>query len=578
MLSSEVFSTYQQQKQAESITKLADLFKSNERAHGVAEVKGSKFNEDKNKWIPANIRLEKTKATEADWYAHLRGERFLGLGPILDDGMVWYATLDVDKLPNSQNYEIDYIEEMGKITRSGFPLVVFKTKSGGLRPTLFFSEPIEADVVISRMKQISAKLGYAGCEIFPKQAKLDVSNEDFASWIFMPYGPEADMFPEQCCLNESGNSMELYDAVIYMEKMKIDRAKLNSLFKDEEIAKANGHANGKRKPQGRWSQDETYELTLGTTFSGGPICLWAIAHTRCRSNQNNFLLSCAVFLKKKYPDNWEEPFGWINIAVLDPPGNAEKFHEMVKRLRNQNYEYGCKDEPMQSHCNPGACRRQPFGVGQGKGGIDHHEMGMTIVNRIPTIYIVNMGEGNGERMMLDANTLLNLQKYKVRCMEHSLSFPNSMKRDEWENIVRKNIDEATRVEPSVLLKTNVEEWESLEKFISGQVKTGVRTRGDEYLNGKWGDYVRVKVNEGKFYFKWESLSLFCGRNLQFNHVRINDLRLFLHNKGEFIPRNKMKGWFRSTWSMRFSQFDPDKVNMWLNPDTETDTEESTDDE
>jgi hypothetical protein len=575
MLSSDIFSTYPQQKQAESITKLADLFKSNERAHGVGEVKGSKFNEDKNKWIPANIRLEKTKASEADWYAHLTGERFLGLGPILDDNTVWYATLDVDKLPNNQNYEIDYIEEMGKITRSGFPLVVFKTKSGGLRPTLFFSEPIEADVVISRMKQISAKLGYAGCEIFPKQAKLDVANGDFASWIFMPYGPEADMFPEQCCLNESGNSMELYDAVIYMEKMKIDRTKFLGLFKDEEVAKANGHANGKRKPQGRWSQDDTHELTFKTTFSGGPICLWAIAHMRCRANQNNFLLSCAVFLKKKYPDNWEEPFTWVNLSVLDPPGNMDKFHEMVKRLKKQDYEYGCNDEPMHSHCNAGACRRMPFGVGQGKGGIDHHELGMTIVNRIPNIFIVNLGEG---RMILDAHTLLNLQKYKERCLEHGVSFPNSMKKDEWENIVRKNREGATIVEPSELLRTNDDEWMALEKYISGQVKTGVRTRGDEYLNGRWGDYVRVKVDTGKFYFKWNSLRTFCERSLQLNQTRIHDLQLFLDKEAEIISRDRMRDWFRSSMSMRFGQFDPDKVNEWLHPDTDTEIEESTDDE
>jgi hypothetical protein len=572
MLSSDIFSTYPQQKQAEITTKIADIFKSNERAHGVAEVKGSKFNEDKNKWIPANIRLEKTKATEADWYAHLSGKRFLGLGPILDDNTVWYATLDVDKLPDNQNYEIDYIEEMGKITRSGFPLVVFKTKSGGLRPTLFFSEPIEAEMVISRMKRISAKLGYAGCEIFPKQAKLDVSNEDFASWIFMPYGPEADMFPEQCCLNESGNSMELYDAVIYMEKMKIDRTKFFSLFKDEEAAKANGHANGKKKPQGRWSQDDTYELTLRTTFSGGPICLWAIAHMKCRANQNNFLLSCAVFLKKKYSDNWEEAFEWINVAVLDPPGNADKFHEMVKRFKKQDYEYGCNDEPMHSHCNSDACRRMPFGVGQGKGGIDHHELGMTIINRIPQIFIVNFGEG---RMILDAHRLMNLQKYKETCVEHGVPFPISMKKDEWENIVRKNIDEATIVEPSLLLRTNADEWMALETFISAQVKTGVRTRGEEYLNGKWGDYVRVKVNEGKFYFKWESLRIFCERGLQLNYARVESLKFFLDKEAEFIRRDQMKGWFRSSFSMRFDQFDHYLVKMWLNPDTE---EESTDDE
>lgn len=568
MLSSEVFSTYGPQKQAEIITRLMDLFKSNERGYGVGEVRGAKFNEDKNKWIPGNIHLEKKKATEAEWWAHLAGERFLGLGPILDDNTVWYAVLDVDKLEGDISYEFDYSEQMGKITRSKIPLVVFKTKSGGLRPTLFFTEPIEAELVIRRMKQIAAHLGYAGCEIFPKQTKLDVSNGDFASWIFMPFGPEADMFPEQCCMNESGNAMGLDDSITYAMNKRISREQFLHLFVEEEKAKANGKANGKRKPSGRWSQDETYDLTIRTTFWGGPICMWAIAHSRCRANQNNFLLSVAIFLKKKYPDNWEEPLGWVNMNVLEPAGNMDKLQDIIKRLKTKDYEYGCNDEPMHSHCNPDACRRMPFGVGAGKGGVDHFELGITIVNRIPRIYIINVGE---ERMRLDSHAFLTQQKYKEMCMDHGVSFPFSMSRNDWETVVRKNIEEATIVEPSEILKTSVSELETLELYLGTQIPNMVRRLGDEYLSGGGdndGDPVRVREKETRIYFKWKWLKLYCEKR-NMGDRNIDKMRMFIDSKAMYHGKTESRGrWFRCVYSVDFDLFNEDIVAKWMHPDKE----------
>jgi len=171
MSSNNDFSTASAQRQGEIIQKLMVLFKGNERFHGAANVVGSKRDEDKNKWEPAHIRYEFTPATETEWRAHLSGQRFLGLCPLLDDATVWFACMDVDK-SNSGNYDFEYSEEMNKITQSGFPLVVYRTKSGGLRVTIFFSESISAELAHKRMQQIAAQLGHGGCEIFPKKTKV----------------------------------------------------------------------------------------------------------------------------------------------------------------------------------------------------------------------------------------------------------------------------------------------------------------------------------------------------------------------------------------------------------------------
>jgi hypothetical protein len=570
MSSNTQFSTYGAERQAEIIQKLMILFKGNERFHGAGEKAGSKFNEDKNKWIPGHVRLEHKQATEDDWRAHLLGQRFLGISPLQDDGTVWFTCIDVDKTEDNVDYQFEYSEEMGKIKRSNLPLVVFRTKSGGLRIAIFFLEPIEAELAVKRMKQIAAQLGYAGQEIFPKQIKVDVAHGDCPSWIYLPFGP-TDPFPDQCCMNEVGNPRELYEAVIHATKMRIAKQEFFDLFVEEFKAKTNGRANGKNHPKGKWvtpDYGEPYEETIKTMFWDGPICLWYIAMEKCSDLQHNFLFVCGVFFRRKYSENWDKALEWVNYNVLRPVGDAEKFQQLVKDFKSRSdrpYEYPCKTPPICNRCHAHACKKQPYGVGQGN-GIDHYELGITAMLRGEnTTFIVNVGE---ERVPFTASELMNMQRYREKCLAYTVSFPDAMKKNEWERIVQNSLENATKVEPPSILQKNINEIEMLQSYFSIHIPSMVRAKGDEFLRGKIGDFVRVRQDEKEIYFKWQSCAIFC-RKMFTSDRKIEDLRMFLAEKGREHDRNDTKGrWYRSSISVPYEIFDPLIVEHWLHPDEE----------
>jgi hypothetical protein len=568
MTSTGLYNTYQPGKQAQIIQDLMDLFRSNSRGYGVGEFQGARFDEDKNKWVPGHIQWKWGETSEQEWRDHLTGVRLLGQGVLCDDNKVWYSCLDID------SYDIDYNEEMNKIKRSGLPLVVFRTKSGGLRVTLFFREPIEADLCIPRMRRVASLLGYAGCEIFPKQLKLDASNGDCPSWIFMPYGGSGAniagngspaMFPEQGCMNDNGGLMDLAEGIAYAMQKRLSQSEFVELFTAEESAKANGKANGRKHPRGSWVEEDSYETTINTMFCDGPPCLWTISHQGSHDMQNNFLVNVSTFLKRKYPENWEKALEWVNYNVLKPVGDREKLNSIVKRGHGQDYEYMCQQEPICSHCNPHACRRMPFGVGTGANGmvIDYHELALTIIDREPRIYFVSLGD-NGKRIQCIFDELWHQNKFQVKCGDYGVPAPPTMKRIDWENIVRRNIEDATIVQPTQALRTSALEYEILTAFFSIHVPTFMRIgeKGND-------DAVRVRVDEQRVYFKWKNLSRFIMRS--FSGAEIMLMRKFVDDKKNCNYQQQEPGfrdWWRFTYSISFDKLDEEDMEKWLAAGTE----------
>lgn len=559
MTTTSTFNTYPPGLQAKIISDLMDLFKSNSRGYGIGEFSGAKFNEDKNKWTPGHVRWVWGQTTPEQWMEHLSGSKLLGQGVLCDDNKVWYSCLDID------SYEIDYSEEMGKIQRSGLPLVVFRTKSAGLRVTVFFSEPIEADLVIPRMKRVASTLGYAGCEIFPKQTTLIVEQNDCPSWIYMPFGGTHDMFSEQGCMNETGGLMELDNAIAYAISHRISKSNFMEMFAGEDAARTNGKTNGKKHPKGAWVEEESYDVTINTMFWDGPPCLWIIAHRKCRDMQNNFLMNVSTFLKKKYPENWDKALEWVNYNVLQPIGDREKLTNIIKRLQGHEYEYMCNDEPIQSFCDPHACRRMAYGVGSNGASVDFYEMGMTIVERVPRIFFISY---HSTRMNLDAGELISQQRFKEKCLSHGIPTPTSMKRDEWEKLVNTNIENAVIVQPSEAIRTNSYEIGLLRRFLSIRIPTFMRIGEDDKK-----DKARLRLKERRIYFKWNDG---FGDWIRDNYHRdYHRLDMFVNNNCEYHTQDSpqgrvgIRGWWRNTYSISFDEFDEEIISYWLNIDKDT---------
>jgi hypothetical protein len=539
------------------------LFRGNTKGHGVGDpARGLSLRAADNKW---NYDKEK-KATywrhgapELEHYTdHLEGRKAIGIGPILDNGMVWFCCLDVDK------YELDYAEEMEKITKSGLPLVVYRTKSGGIRPALFFKEQVEAEIAYNTMKNISARLGYAPCEIFPKQVTA-LDKDDMPSWIFLPYGPTHDKFSDQCCMNAYGNPMTLEDAIGFAEDHRISREELLALSAADGKVKSEARATGRKTHgAGKWQEEETEELTRIATFCDGPDCLWHISKSGCQQgSQHNFLLNVAAFLKRKYPENWKDALKWVNFRILRPPGDPERITELIKSVASKTYEYTCKDEPIVSHCNPYLCRMAKYGVGNDKAQAEHIEMGLTIWNTEPRKYFVNIGN---KRIWLTGKEMLGQNLYREKCLEYGVSFPDKMKQSDWDAIIRRAVDNATIVDPPEILRTNASEIDILHIYFSLHIPNGVRSGGEEYLAGKIGDLVRLKVKEETIYFKWHGLARFVYGGVRLNGKELEALKMFIVNRGREYGKTELRDWFRCTLSLPFAVFDEAVVDKWLHPE------------
>ena len=127
---------------------------------------------------------------------------------------------------------------------------------------------------------------------------------------------------------------------------------------------------------------------------------------------------CTIFLKRKYPENWDEALRWVNYSVLRPAGDKTHLEELIKDIKRhdqRNYHYQCKEEPVCGRCNARACRLEPYGVGN-----DQHpervDFGITVLKTVPVVYFV--GEA---RMQLTADELYNQQRFHIKCMEHRVS-------------------------------------------------------------------------------------------------------------------------------------------------------------
>lgn len=88
----------------------------------------------------------------------------LGIAPLLDDGTVWFAAIDLDE-PNF---------EKGAEMASYLPGQTFmeRSRSGNCHVWAFFKSPIEAWVVRGIMREATIAAGMPTVEVFPKQDKL----------------------------------------------------------------------------------------------------------------------------------------------------------------------------------------------------------------------------------------------------------------------------------------------------------------------------------------------------------------------------------------------------------------------
>jgi len=238
-----------------------------------------------------------------------------------------------------------------------------------------------------RLKKIAAELGYAKAEIFPKQDYIRADRGDTGSFLNLPYhGGDKTI---RYAFDDEGNCLTLNQFFNMYEKYSLSEKELANVKKTKEKL-----------------EDDNNPL------KGAPPCLIAISKEGIPNGQrNNAMYNFGVYLKKRHSSDWDLKMYDYNKKYCTPPLERKEIEILIKSLERKEYQYKCKDEPIQSFCNAKLCVTQEFGVGDGAPSPTITEIRK--YDSDPPIYFVTI---DGESVEVDDVTLHDSEKFSVASM------------------------------------------------------------------------------------------------------------------------------------------------------------------
>lgn len=435
------------------------------------------------------------------WDNHLNGVAGIGIIPINADNQCSFGVIDVDK------YDINIKDVAIKVDKLGLPLTAIRSKSGGVHLYVFLTEPVPAKIVQDKLREFSAALGLGICEIFPKQTKVLYEKGDIGQWINMPYFDETKT--TRYALGPDQKALLLKDFIKFAEARRITP----KAFIDLKIANA----------------EELID---------GPPCLQLLALQGFPpGTRNNGLLNLAVYLRKLTPDNWKAELDKYNKLYMIPALPSAEVLAVIKSMEKKEYNYTCKQDPICAHCNVQLCRTRKYGIG---GGLGMPSMGsLTKLMTDPPIWFLEVDHGG--RLELSTDDLQSPFKFQKRCMDALNMMPVVMKREDWQDIVRRLLDEVQVINMPEDVSMRGQLIELIEVFCTGRAQAN---REEEILLGK--PY------------------LFDGHHL----FRLTDLQSFLERHNfTVIGRNKMISVMRDLGAKhQFLNIKGKGVNVWSLPE------------
>lgn len=392
----------------ESAQKYAKCFSGLTDAYSVLFYKGNTPNE-KGKRESYNIVYSKDESgsfvdkqgnikpsIEQALESHLDGTGpSIGVFPTTRDNTCSFGCIDIDEYTDLNHQQI-----LDKIKELNLPIVLFRSKSGGVHAYLFSSPAVSAASMQTTLKNISSLLGFSTSEIFPKQAEL-LAN-DVGNGINAPY-EDCNSEPSRYAYKPNGKAATLEEFfALYDSKVQTP---------DQIVAL------GSLQPK---------ELDI---FKEGPPCLVILTEDGkkiSKGNRNNALFSIGVYLRKRFPESWDMEIYDYNKKCIDPPLNRAEIEALIKSLNVKTYGYKCGDQPICNFCNKSLCLTRKFGVG----GIATCTItSLRKYDSEPPLWVVDV---DSKGLELQTDQLLEQPKFQKAALEQLNLLPPSMARKDWE--------------------------------------------------------------------------------------------------------------------------------------------------
>ena len=408
------------------------------------------------------------------WENHLAGEQSVGIVPIDESNCCLWGAIDVDE------YQLDLKGLAKKLAKHKLPLVVCRSKSGGAHVYVFITEPVPASLLQRKLRQLAASIGYGQAEIFPKQTQLLLERGDRGSTLNMPYfgGENSTRY----AYGTRGEALTPTEFLERVTKITLTASALEKL--------------------------EASPLTEKIDWlDQGPPCIQhLVVQGFPKGTRNSGLFNVGVFLRKKYPDDWEKRLEDVNMKYMQPPLGAQEVLTIGKQLKRKDYFYRCNDQPIASHCNSPLCRTRKHGIGA-NGGTPLFS-NLTKQDSEPPIWFLDV---EGGRLELETDDLLNQNRFQRKCMDALNKIPPKVKENVWRQIIQQLLDSLTIVEVPKESSIEGHFLELLENFCT---ERPARERDELLLHKPWTD-------AGKTYFRLGDLM---------EHLHRNNFKEYQRNK------------------------------------------------
>ena len=379
----------------QQIKRFINLFRGNMRSFGEWDPKKPK---------DRAMQTIKEPVTPEIIAKHLNGEMGLGIVPIRDDGMCYWGAIDIDNHGSDVDINISAVEN--RVRSMDLPLIVCRSKSGGVHLYLFGQEPLRADMLKTILTKWMGDLKFEGSDcVFPKQTKMSLdSNGDrpLGNWINLPY-------------------FDAYKTVRYA--VEDGKPCAFDLFLTNAEARA--------------ISQEQLEDYFGSEHSEAPPCIRrAIKEGIGEGSRNEALFHITIYNRKRNPEGAREMSHSMQSEIFASPLPFSEADRTIKSAARKSYGYLCKKEPWKSWCDKDACRKTKWGISESEYETLLADTKLPLfsdltkyLNTEPVMWELKM---NGVPITVTTDELVDYRAVRMKAMEKlHVILPSKIKPAQW---------------------------------------------------------------------------------------------------------------------------------------------------
>ena len=286
--------------------------------------------------------------------AHLDGDIKIGIYPFIDDKKVAWGCIDIDDY-----IALDIPKVAMQVEELGLPGVVSRSTNGGAHIWFHFTQGVSAKQLRNKLRDIRDVMGLdPKTELFPKQDDIDIKNNTLGNFVFIPYsgGVRGGSYAVNGATGEAIQTIEEFEKYV--------ATKILNSVNDIKVNKTAPVPDYSEPEEITEYQDQ--DLELKDFIDEAPPCLRSILAIKdgLDNHRDNALYGFAVLSKKAKGKAVKKDLEIANNTFQIPLQDKD-LNKIIRSVNSKEYQYKCKDNPLETYCSSDECKMMKYGIGAG---------------------------------------------------------------------------------------------------------------------------------------------------------------------------------------------------------------------